>query len=409
MSARTFTAQAASAFVACWRAMLADKAVATVLFVAGLLYSFFYPWPYSGEAVRRAPVAVVDQDQGSLARQITRYVGAHPQLAVVAVTASLPEAQDLLWQGRIVGVLVLPAGLQREVLAGRVARVEVAGNGAYFLLNKAVLGSMAQAVGTVSAGIEIKRLEAATPSARQAAQQRQPIELRTVALFNTREGYGSSVVPSVLVLIIQQTVLIGIALLMGTWAQERARTVPTTGPGFVGAWLAFASAAVLNGLYFFGWVLVLQDFPRGAGVSGLHGLFAMLALLAVYALVVSAFGLLLGSLFRSREGGMQASLYISVPMLFLAGSSWPAEALPPVLQTLRWALPSTAGVQGFVALNQLGASAAEVRHELLALLGLGGVALPLAWWRWQAWPHRDLRADEGGDGAGEPASGLPAE
>jgi ABC-2 type transport system permease protein len=384
MSRATLTGAVAAAWLDTWRAILADKAVLIVLFAAGLLYSVVYPYPYSREAVRRAPIAVVDADRGSLSRQLTRFVAASPQLDVVAVLPGLPEAQDLLWRGRIVGVLVLPRGLQADVLAGRVARVEVAGNGAYFLLNKAVLGSVAQAVGTVSAGIEIKRLEAGAASPGQAAVQREAVTLRSVALYNLREGYGSAVVPAVGVLIVQQTALIAIALLVGSGRQAGRRPLHPTAAGFVGAWLAFASAVVLNGLYWFGWVAVWQDLPRAGQLAPL------LAFLGLFALAVSAFGLAVGSFFRSREGGMQVMLFVSVPMLFLAGTSWPDASLPALLQALKWTLPSTAGIPGFVALNQMGASGAEIAGDALALAALGAVSFVLGLWRWLLVGRRDV-------------------
>lgn len=385
----TTTHAVLSAYLATWRAVFADTAVLIVLFGAGLVYSFFYPWPYAGEAVRRAPVAVVDLDRGALSRQLTRFVDAAPALRVEAVVPRLADAQDLLWRGRVVGVVVLPQGLQADVLAGRVARVEVAGNGAWFLLNKAVLGGVAQAVGTVSAGVEIKRLEAGAASPAQAAEQREPVSLRTVALYNPREGYGSSVVPAVSILVVQQTALLAIALMMGTGRALGRRDIPSTGAGFVGAWLAFATAVMVNGLYWLGWVAVFQDLPRATSSLG-----PLLAFLLLYALAVSAFGLAVGSLFRSREGGMQAMLFVSVPMLFLAGSSWPAQALPPLLQALRWTLPSTAGIQGFLALGPMGASGPEVAREAAALAALGVVSALVAAWRWiHAGPPEAVAAD----------------
>jgi ABC-2 type transport system permease protein len=72
-----------------------------------------------------------------------------------------------------------------------------------------------------------------------------------------------------------------------------------------------------------------------------------------------------------------------MPLLFLSGLSWPVQAMPPLLQALRWLSPSTAGIQGFVALNQMGATLHQVRWELASLMAIGGVAALLGWWRWR--------------------------
>ena len=57
-----------------------DKGVLLILLAAPVVYGFFYPWPYSTQAVTRVPVALVDQDNSSLSRQITRFAAADPHL-----------------------------------------------------------------------------------------------------------------------------------------------------------------------------------------------------------------------------------------------------------------------------------------------------------------------------------------
>ena len=72
-----------------------------------------------------------------------------------------------------------------------------------------------------------------------------------------------------------------------------------------------------------------------------------------------------------------------MPILFLAGLTWPASALPAPLQALRWLLPSTAAIEGFIATNQMGASLAEVRVELAALAALTILLVLLGWGEWR--------------------------
>lgn len=251
-------------FVATWRAMLGDVGAIMLLFVGGIVYSFFYPLPYSRESVQQVPVAVVDQDLSAISRQITRYVAAHPAVDIRRVTPDLREAQDLLWKNEIAGVLMIPPGLESKVLSGRRAEVDISGNGVYMMMNKVALNGLAEAVGTVSAGIELKRLAASTPSAAQAMAQRQPVNVNAVALFNVREGYGAYIVPGVAVLIIQQTLLLAITLLFGTWRERGAFPVRRSSAAYFGMLLAFATVAFANSLYFFGFVLWWQDYPGRA-------------------------------------------------------------------------------------------------------------------------------------------------
>ena len=205
-----------------------DKGVLLLLVGAPVLYGFFYPWFYADEVLTRVPVAVVDLDHTSLSRQITRFADAGPRIEVHLVTGSEREAQEALWRGEIEGYAVIPAGLKRNVVRGENAVVSIEANGAYALLNKTVQYGFAEAVGTVSAGVEIRKLQASGQSAPQARASRAPVQLQMVALFNPTEGYGSFVVPAVALLILQQTLLMGAAMLTGTWVesgQHRARAI----------------------------------------------------------------------------------------------------------------------------------------------------------------------------------------
>jgi ABC-2 type transport system permease protein len=365
------------AFVQTWRAILSDKGAFALLFLGGIVYSFFYPLPYSRESVRQAPVAVIDQDHSALSRQLARYADAHPSVGVTVVTADLQQALDLLRRNEIAGTLFIPSGLSDKVLTGRAANVEVAGNGLYMMLNKSAVNGLAEAVGTVSAGVEVKRLGANTPSAEQALAQRQPVVLNAVPVFNVREGYGAYIVPGVVVLIIQQTLLMAIALMFGTWSEQDGLPISGGLGSYFGMLSAYASAAALNCLYFFGFVLWWQDYSRGGNLAG------MLVFILLYSYTIAAVGMLLGMLFRTRERSAQLLLGTSLPFMFLAGLAWPVQALPPMLQLLRWLIPSTAGIQGFIALNQLGASLSEVSIEAAALSSLLVVSVSAGTWKWK--------------------------
>lgn len=352
-----------------------DKGVLLLLVAAPVLYGFFYPWFYADEVLTRVPVAVVDMDGSSLSRQITRFAEADPRIEVRLVTASEREAQEALWRGEVEGYALIPANLKRSVVRGEEALVRVEGNGAYALLNKAVQYGFAEAVGTVSAGVEMRKLQAEGQSAQQAAASRNPVQLQMVALFNPTEGYGSFVVPAVALLILQQTLLMGAAMLAGTWVEvgrhrARART-------WLGRLLALSTLGWASGLFYFGWIFLLHDYPRGGNPLG------ALALLACYVPAIAALGALVGLWVGNRERALQVLLFTTLPIAFVAGFSWPVEALPEPLQWARWLLPSTSGVQASLRLNQLGAPLDAALPQLCALVALGTactVAL-LAWTR----------------------------
>ena len=370
MSGPGFWRELADHWLATLRALSRDAGILLILVGAPVLYGFFYPWPYAHQAVTRVPVAVVDLDRSGLSRQITRFASASPRIDVRWVGGNEEDARQALWRGEIEGYAVLPRELKRSVVRGTPAVVGVHANGAYALLNKAVLYGFAEAVGTVSAGVEIRKLEARGQPALQAQASRSPVNLQMVPLFNPTEGYGDYVVPAVALLILQQTLLMGSAMLAGTLAE--AGRLRAGAAAWAGRVLALCGVGWLSGLFYFGWVFLIEDFPRGANPGG------ALVLLLAYIPTVCLSGLALGRWFGDRERALQVLLFTALPMAFLSGFSWPVEAMPTALQWLRWLIPSTAGIQASLRLNQMGASLGDVMPLIGWLLALAVPAALLA-------------------------------
>jgi ABC-2 type transport system permease protein len=387
------------------RRVLRDPGALLVLGAAVFLYAFFYPVPYLPQVLREVPVAVVDQDRTPLSRQLVRMADAHALLRVAERPASLAEAEALVRAGQVGGILVVPAGFERDVQQGRRARVGVFADASYFLVYRQVATGFLEAVGTLSAGIDIRRLEARGRTAAAARDLRDPVPLLVRPLFNPTEGYASYVVPAVLVLILQQTLLIGIGLLGGTAAEMSPRgalsprgapfepgdegsAIPAdpSGPGqpeslrmtgalsrLLGRTLFHLALYSLYAGLFFTVVYRVYGFPERSRALDLS-LFALPFLLACIFLALA-----LSCLFTRRETAMQVLLFTSLPSVFLAGFAWPLEAVPAWLRGVSLLVPSTTGIAGVLRLTEMGAGLRHVRFEWLVLWALAAAYFVLAW------------------------------
>ncbi|MCM2256581.1 MAG: ABC transporter permease [Vicinamibacteria bacterium] len=368
------------------RRVFHDPGALLILAGAVALYSFFYPIPYRAQVLREVPVAVVDHDRSALSRQLIRMADAHPLLAVAERPETESGAEALVLAGRTGGYLVVPEGFEREVLLQRPAKVGVFADASYFLVYRQVATGFLEATGTLSAGIEIRRLQARGLTEAAALERREPVPLRVRPLFNPVEGYASYVVPAVLVLILQQTLLIGIGLVGGTAAEagQPASNAPplTRLAGRASFYLALYS---LYAALMFTVVFRFYGFPeRSRGLD--LALFALPFLLACIFLALA-----LSRLFHHRETALQVLLFTSLPSVFMAGFAWPAEAIPDGLRALSLLVPSTSGIAGVLRLTEMGAELRHVRHELLVLWALTLVYGVLAW-RAEARQARSPRA-----------------
>lgn len=350
-----------------WKLIFKDKGAMLLLFGAGLVYSFFYPLPYHFEQVESVPTILVDQDNSASSRTLSRLLFAAPNLDIQQVTNNTDEITQRLWRGDVMAMIIIPAGFHTDLLSGNVAEVQIASHGGYLLAGSKALMNATEATLMMGAAISLQKAQSMGVSTQQALASLQPITLQSRALYNTAEGYGHSIVPAVMVLIIQQTLLIGVTLLLGQ--QAELRQLPTGPRAYLGMLLTFTLIALLNTLYFFVVATQLQHYSRIGNLSSL------LAFAIVFCLCISAFALILGRIFKTRERGLQLLLITSVPMLFVSGYSWPAESLPTALYYARWLLPTTSGIHGFVSINQLGASLMDVIWEFAVLLGLALVMI----------------------------------
>jgi ABC-2 type transport system permease protein len=355
------------AFLATFRAIFADSSVLLLLIGSCILYSFFYPTAYSGEVPVRMPVAVVDMDNSGTSRALESRIGALQQAEVVARLASPAAALRWLEERRVSAIVVIPEGFERRILSGGQGVVALYGNGAYLLRSSTALAGVGAALGSL--GRDAALAQAMARGAPAAA----PLTMIQRPLFNTREGYGSTIFPGVAFLIIQQTLLMGLATLAATMRESQG-ALGFAPRSLLGIALAFFVIGCADIAYFIGFVFWFQDYPRAAADP--------LTLIVSAALFISATvagALALASFFRTRERPIQLWIVTSVPIFFLSGLSWPAEATPHWLSLLARAVPTTPGIKLMVGVNQMGATLSEQRGELinLALLTLvyGAIAV----------------------------------
>ena len=341
--------------------VFSDKGVLLLLMIAPIIYGFFYPWPYSTEIVNHVPVGIIDKDNSNLSQTIVRYASASPLLDTKRFLNE-QQAIDAMWTDEIAGYMIIPSGIEQQVLSGKAASVSVLGNGGYFLLNKNVQMGFLQAVSTVSAGIEVKKSVAQGAYLATAAANTQAVPLKIIPLYNQTEGYGAYVVPAVSILILQQTLLMSTAMLVGTWYERRRHR--TSIRGWLGRIAALSMFSFIIGCFYYGWAFELHHYPRGQNMLG------SLLFLLLFCPTVATLGCVVGLWFRQRERSMQILIFSSLPMFFISGYPWPADQLPEFLQITRWLLPTTPGINTSVQLNQMGASVAQVATGFYALAGL---------------------------------------
>ena len=357
-----------------WRRLFSDPGALLLLVVAAGMYGLFYPQPYLPEVLVDVATVVVDHDGTSLSRRLARMADASQLVQVTARTTNRLEAEAMVRRGEAGAILEIPRDFARNILRGESVTVSCFTDAAYFLVYRQSTSGLVAAARTLSAGIEIQRLEASGMTPEQAGDARAPLITDDRPLYNPAEGYASYIVPGVLVLILQQTLLIGIGLLAGT-AREDGKTPMAEGSLAItlGRVLAYFAIYFLHAVFYFVVVFHLFNLPYRGNLG------TTFAFTTPFLLSAICLAFIISNLFRHRETALQVLLFTSLPAIFLSGFAWPTEMVPRWLNGLALLLPSTAGIPGFLRVNQMGATLAQVATEWRILWVLAGVYFLLAW------------------------------
>jgi ABC-2 type transport system permease protein len=190
-----------------------------------------------------------------------------------------------------------------------------------------------------------------------------------VPVFNPEAGYATYVLPAAFVLILQQMLLMGVALLAtlpGADPNEgdtrRRRLLPAT--IVAGKLLAYlALEAVILPVY----LIVL---PYLYGLPRLGGIVPILIFAVPFVLAVAGLGFVVAGIFRRPIRVALILAAAGLPLFMVAGFSWPSEAIPPLIRQISLLVPSSSAIDGFVKLSQLGAPLSAAKSELVTLCAL---------------------------------------
>jgi ABC-2 type transport system permease protein len=352
--------------------VLRDEGVLIFFIIVPLVYPLLYSWIYNNEVVREVPVAVVDESHTSLSREFIRKCDASPDVSIKLYATDLDEAKSLVSRQIVKGIYLIPSDFATNINRMEQATISVYCDMSLMLTYKAIFQT-AQAV-TAHMCTELQTQLGGHYTAREEQISARPLDFDEVAVFNPAGGYGSFILPGVLILILQQTLVLGIGLSAGT-ARENDRygnLIPIS-RHYQGIMRILTGKALC---YFMVYAIMATYLtivvPRLFGFVHLAHWDDLLLLMLPYLLACIFFGMTVSCLVRYRENVMLLTVFISVPLLFLTGLSWPQSSIPSVWQGVSWLFPSTFGIRAFVRMNSMGATLSDVTTEYRMLWVLAG-------------------------------------
>lgn len=347
------------------RSLLRDP-IMLVLIVYAFSFSIYTAATAMPETLNKAPIAVIDEDRSQLSQHIIDAL--YPPYFMPPAMIIPAELDARMDAGLDTFALHIPAGFQRDVLAGRAPVIQLSVDAT----------RMSQAF-TGSGHIQVIVQEQVNEFVRRhRAVASPPVELVLRARFNPQlnKAWFGGVMQIINNITMLSIVLTGAALIRerehGTL--EHLLVMPVT-PFEIMSAKVLAMAAV---------VLVASAFALNVVVRGLMGvpiegslpLFFTGAALHLFA--TTSLGIFLATLARSMPQFGMLLLMVLLPLQMLSGGSTPRENMPELVQFVMLAAPNTHFVMLSQGILYRGAGLAVVWPQLVSLAVIGSALFMLS-------------------------------
>ena len=352
-----------------WKAIATNPAILLVLAGGIFLYGLLYNYMYAPNLVRKAPVAVVDLSHSALSREYVRWLDAAPQTSVYAQTPNILEAREWMKKGEVTGILYIPSDFETHVARGETSVFTLYAATDAFLNFK----GLQEASSRVMLAVNDAHRRAGTvflpPQGLLAVASSTPVSVSGTALYNYTEGYGSYLIPAVMIVIIFQTMLMVIAMLTGEEAEQQRKGVYSMKARALKDMLCIVSGRtfVYVMLYVVFSMFLLGLLPHIFSIPNIGSGWDIGTMMIPFLLATSFFALAVSRWLTDSEAPLLMIAFFSVGYIFLSGVSYPLELMPWYWQAAHYVFPVAPAVLAFVKLNSMGGSLADIWPQMLTL------------------------------------------
>ena len=373
-----------------WAQLARDRAAQVLAFVVPLVFFSIFAVIFGSrgptDGTSRVRVAVVDESHSDRSKALVRALESDSSLRIrTRVSGGVPgkpgapftraDAEQLVQRGDVEVALVLPAGVEWSLMSfasgervkalllhdpGDPIAVRVVGG----LLQRAAIRAYADASGD------------STPAG---ARELLPLPFEDRAVVGQKRTspmisfYAASI--AVLFIMFSATAGGGGALIEETESGTLERVL-TTGLGMTGLliakWLSIASLALAQIVVMFVWAAVVFGLPLGEHLTG----FAVMSVFT--ALAASAFGLVIGTLARTRQQLTGLANLLVLGLNAIGGSMFPRFLMSEELRKFSLVGFNAWALDGYIKVFWREEPLAAIAPQVAALIGFTALFLFLA-------------------------------
>lgn len=342
-----------------------DNGVMLIFCFAGLVYPILYNYIYHDGVVDEMSVAVVDLSHGSYSRRYVQKFDATRECAVAYDCVSMAEAEQLMKQQKVHGILYIPSDFDMRLEQGEQAMLSTYADMSTFLYYKNMTIASNLVMLDEVHQIQAEHYAAAGFTGQDAVQLIEPIGYDDARLYNPNISFTMFFIYMALMMILQQVMFYGSSTLAGTLREEGRSFAQQCGGHGMGRVVLGRGAAYFFIFLFlgaYGAVLVphLFHLPQHAAWWDL------MIFLAFFVADIVFFSFTWSSGITKRETVLVLLLFVSPIAVFLTGFTWPTENFPLLWRVVSYVFPTTFGCRAYMTLTQTG-SLSAIAPEIEAM------------------------------------------
>lgn len=373
----------AAVFANEWRVILKDPGVMIFFLLLPFAYPIIYTLIYNPEVTENLPIAVVDHSRTAESRQLAREMNASPDIDVYAYASSVDEAKNLVAEQKVWGILEIPADYAKKIGRGERSTVTFFANMNLLLRYRTFSYGLTDVqMNTISEITAEKTRTLGELADLAGAGGGLPVSNESYIAGDPSQGFASFVMPGIVVIIIQQAMILGIAMIIGT-SRERRRRNGGLDPKMINwapSWTTVIGKTMTYIIFFIvPMIFCLRYIPELFNLPHIGSPEQYLPFMLPMLLSSAFLGQTLGWIVKDRESSFMVVVFTSVIFLFLSGLTWPTYAMPDFWQIVASLVPSTWGVEGFIRINSNAATLAQSAYDYYWLWGLTGAYFLTAW------------------------------
>lgn len=343
-----------------------DNGVMLIFCFAGLVYPLLYNWIYHDGVVDEMPVAVVDNSRGSYSRRYVQKFDATRECAIAYDCVSMAEAEELMKEQKVHGILYIPSDFDSRLALGEQAFLSTYADMSTFLYYKNMTIASNLVMLDEVHQIQAEHYAAKGFTGQDAVQLIEPVQYDDARLYNPNISFTMFFIYMALMMILQQVMFYGSSTLAGTLREEGRSFAQLVEGGHgmgrivLGRGAAYFLVFLFLGAY--GAVLVPHLFHLPMHAAW----WDMMLFLAFFVADIIVFSFTWSSGIYKRETVLVLLLFVSPIAVFLTGFTWPTENFPIFWRIVSYVFPTTFGCRAYMTLSQTG-NLSAIAPELWAM------------------------------------------